>query len=164
MSFKLQILGCNSAIPSISRFTTSQVLKTESKNYIIDAGEGVQIRINDFKIKRNKIHEIFISHLHGDHFFGLPGLLTSFNLSGRTIPLTIYGPVGLKSFFDNLESIGSFYLNFPLTIHELSADKSKIIFEDQFFTVFTIPLKHRIPTTGFLFREKIKLVIFRSRK
>lgn len=154
MSFKLTILGCNSAIPSISRFTTAQALQRQNKIYIIDAGEGVQIRINQNKIKKSKIHEIFISHLHGDHFFGLPGLLTSLNLSGRTQALSIYGPKGIQAFIDTLIEIGSLYLNFELKIVELVSDVYSRIFEDDEVEVYSIPLKHRIPTNGFLFREK----------
>ena len=96
MALKLSILGCNSAKPTISRFTTAQILHTESKNYVIDCGEGIQIRLKQLKIKRSKIEQIFISHLHGDHFFGLPGLINSLNLEGRTKPLMIFGPIGLQ--------------------------------------------------------------------
>ncbi|WP_235296975.1 ribonuclease Z [Portibacter marinus] len=156
MSLKLTILGCNSAIPTLQRFTTSQVLSTERKNYLIDCGEGTQIRIKDLKIKKSRIHEIFISHLHGDHFFGLPGLLTSFTLNGRTDRLTLFGPIGLVKFIEVLKDIGSLYLSFPLEIIEIQAYTEEVIFEDQFLTVHTIPLKHRVPTTGFLFKEKIK--------
>ncbi len=156
MSLELTILGCNSAIPSISRFTTSQILSSEGKPYMIDCGEGCQIRLNQYKVKKSKIDEIFISHFHGDHFFGLPGLITSFNLSSRTKSLRIYGPIGLKKFIGTLEEIGSFYLNFPLEIHELNPDISELIHKDENVEVSTLPLKHRIPTTGFLFREKEK--------
>ncbi|GLR16111.1 ribonuclease Z [Portibacter lacus] len=154
MSLTLTILGCNSAVPTLSRFTTSQALQNSSKTYLIDCGEGAQIRLKDLKIKRTKIHEIFISHLHGDHFFGLPGLITSLNLSGRLTPLTIYGPAGLSKFIHTLKEIGSIYLNFELIIHELQADVFQKVFEDQYLEVYSIPLKHRIPTTGFLFKEK----------
>ncbi len=156
MGFQLRILGCNSAIPTNSRFTTAQVLHATTKNYVIDCGEGIQIRINDLKIKKNKIHEVFISHLHGDHFFGLPGLLTSFNLSGRILPLTIYGPIGLKKYILTLQEIGSFYLNFELKIIELNAQIYQKIHSDSELEVFSIPLKHRLPTTGFIFKEKPK--------
>lgn len=154
MSLNLTILGCNSAIPSLSRFTTSQILSSDCNSYVIDCGEGIQIRMSDLKIKRGKISEIFISHLHGDHFFGLPGLLTSFNLSGRTQKLSIFGPKGLNQFVQTLKDIGSFYLNFELEIKELDDQNYSLIFENEEITVFSIPLKHRIPTTGFLFREK----------
>jgi len=123
---------------------------------MIDCGEGCQIRLNQYKVKKSKIDEIFISHFHGDHFFGLPGLITSFNLSSRTKSLRIYGPIGLKKFIGTLEEIGSFYLNFPLEIHELNPDISELIHKDENVEVSTLPLKHRIPTTGFLFREKEK--------
>lgn len=156
MSLQLTILGCNSAIPTIERFTTAQVLQSESKGYIIDCGEGIQIRLNELKIKRSKISEVFISHLHGDHFFGLPGLLTSFNLSGRTQPLHIFGPKGLMQYVQTLKDIGSFYLNYELMINELDAEKYQIIFEDEQFEVYSLPLKHRVPTTGFVFKEKEK--------
>lgn len=156
MALKLSILGCNSAIPTIDRFTTSQVLSTEAKSYVIDFGEGMQIRLNQLKIKKNKIHEVFISHLHGDHFFGLPGFLTSLNLSGRTLPIKIYGPKGLIKFIETLKEIGSFYLNFELDIVELQDVYYQKIHEDKEIEVYSFPLKHRIPTTGFLFKEKEK--------
>ncbi|MCL4116794.1 UNVERIFIED_CONTAM: hypothetical protein GTU68_052361 [Idotea baltica] len=148
----LTILGCNSAVPTTSRFTTSQVLQNGHKSYIIDCGEGAQIRLNEYKIKKTKIHEIFISHLHGDHFFGLPGIITSMNLAGRENPLTIYGPIGLKKYLNILKDIGSFYLNFELYINELEPSGFNKIFEDKYLEVFSFPLKHRIPTTGFLFK------------
>jgi ribonuclease Z len=156
MSFKLTILGCNSAIPTISRFTTSQALQCQGKIYLIDAGEGAQIRINNFKIKRSKIHQIFISHLHGDHFFGLPGILTSMNLNDRKHPMHIYGPVGLNTYIQSLQDLGTIHLNFEVKITEISASKFQKIFEDEFVEVFSFPLKHRVPTTGFLFKEKAK--------
>ena len=157
MALALSILGCNSAIPTMDRLTTSQALSSDNKIYLIDCGEGVQIRLNQLKIKKNKIHEVFISHLHGDHFFGLPGLITSLNLSGRTIPLKIYGPVGLQHYVETLSEIGALYLNYDLDIIEISTDKFQQIHEDSNISVFSFPLKHRIPTTGFLFKEKDRL-------
>ena len=156
MALRLSILGCNSAKPSISRFTTAQVLHAETKNYVIDCGEGIQIRLKQLKIKSSKIDQIFISHLHGDHFFGLPGLINSLNLNGRIKPLMIFGPVGLQKFIDSLMSLGALYLNFELNITELNANISDKIFEDDIIEVISFPLKHRVPTTGFLFREKSK--------
>lgn len=157
MSLKLTILGCNSAVPTLSRFTTSQALQSENNIYLIDAGEGAQIRLNNFKIKKSKIHQIFISHLHGDHFFGLPGILTSMNLNGRIHPLHIYGPVGLKKYMESLQDLGTIFLNFQLDITEISASTFQKIFDDEQVEVFSLPLKHRIPTSGFLFKEKPKL-------
>lgn len=156
MALKISILGCNSAKPSISRFTTAQVLHAATKNYVIDCGEGIQIRLKQLKIKSSKIEQIFISHLHGDHFYGLPGLINSFNLNGRVKPLMIFGPVGLQEFINTLTTIGALYLNFELNIIELDASVSAKIYEDHILEVISFPLKHRVPTTGFLFREKIK--------
>lgn len=164
MGFTLTILGCNSAVPSLSRFTTSQVLSTATSNFLIDCGEGCQIRFNQFKLKSSRLHNIFISHLHGDHFFGLPGMITSLNLNGRTAPLNIYGPVGIKHFLSQLHHTGSFYLNFELVIHELNPDYSENILDTNELSVRTIPLKHRVPTTGFLFKEKPKPLNILSEK
>ncbi len=156
MGLKLTILGCNSAKPTLQRFTTAQILSTDNSNFLIDCGEGAQLKIRQFKVKKSKIDQIFISHLHGDHFFGLPGIITSFNLGGRERPLTIFGPVGLQNFFNTLSEIGSFYLNFPVEIIELDHTIHQCIFEDDKIKVYAFPMKHRIPTTGFRFDEKDK--------
>lgn len=122
--------------------------------FLIDCGEGTQVQLRRNKIKFSRIKHIFISHLHGDHFFGLVGLISSFRLLGREAELHIYGPKGIKEAIVLLLKLGNSWTNYPLLFHELESDKPERIFEDDLLTVHTIPLKHRVYTNGFLFREK----------
>ena len=133
---------------------TSQVLEIKDRMFLIDCGEGTQVQLRKNKIKFSRIDHIFISHLHGDHFFGLPGLVSTFRLLGREKDLHIYGPKGIKEAIILLLKLGDSWTNYPLTFHELTSKRSEIIFEDDRVSVATIPLEHRIYTNGFLFREK----------
>ncbi len=151
---KLHILGCHSATPRSMVFPSSQVLEINNELLLIDAGEGMQIQLRKYKHKFNKIQHIFISHLHGDHFFGLVGFLSSLRLIGREKPMHIYAPVGLKQIVDLIFKLTQTEINYPLFFHELSSPQSEIILETEKFTVKTIPLEHRIYTNGFLIREK----------
>lgn len=156
MRFEVTILGSSSALPTHGRFPTSQVLNVDEHLYLIDCGEGTQWRMLEYQIKKNKINEIFITHLHGDHVFGLIGLLTSFSLSGRIDPISIFSPKGLE---DNIRvqlKYSGGNLRFPMIFQELDTTKKQLIFEDKHVEVFSFPLKHRIPTCGFLFKEKPK--------
>jgi ribonuclease Z len=156
MRFEVTILGSNSAIPANGRFPTSQVLNVSEQLYLIDCGEGTQWRLQEYNIKKRKINEIFISHLHGDHIFGLIGLLTSLSLARRTDPITIFSPKGMEEIIQvQLMHTGG-TLSFPLSFFELDTTRHQLIFEDNLIKVFTIPLKHRIPTCGFLFKEKTR--------
>jgi len=121
---------------------------------MIDCGEGAQIRLTDFRIKRSKINQIFISHLHGDHIFGLPGLLNSFSLAGRKKTLEIFSPKGLERMIDVIFETSQSHLNYEIIFHEVDTEKHKLIFENKKIKVYSIPLQHRIPTTGYLFKEK----------
>lgn len=154
MNFELTILGSNSAIPANNRFPTSQVLNVRGRLYLIDCGEGTQVRLRDNKVKRSKINQIFISHLHGDHVYGLIGLLSSYGLNGRTEPLHIFSPPHL----DEIINIQIVYTGrdfpFELIFHITDPEKHQLIFEDEVTEVYSIPLQHRIPTHGFLFLEK----------
>lgn len=156
MRFELTILGNTTPFPSKGRLPTSQILNINERLYLVDCGEGVQIRFNELSIKRMKIDHIFISHLHGDHYYGLFGLLGSYRVSRRTTPLHIHCPVGLKELIEleaRISHAGDFL--FPLHFHETTAKKSLKILDNDDIEVFTIPLKHgEIPTTGFLFKEK----------
>ena len=154
MNFEVKILGCNSAIAQHGRHPTAQVFTINEKPYLIDCGEGTQMRMNDFKVKRFKIDQIFISHLHGDHYYGLIGLITSFNLLGRTNKLTIYGPESLQQIIDLQIKGGGTKLNYPIDFFATQANEKELIFENDFLSVHSFPLKHRVPTTGFLFKEK----------
>ncbi len=157
MQFELTILGSNSASAAYDRHPTSQVLNYNGNIFLIDCGEGTQFRMNKFAIKRGRLDNIFISHLHGDHFFGLIGLLTSFNLNWREHPLNIYGPEGLEEIINVHFKYASTQLKYELHFHTIAADTPRIIYEDHSIEVETIILKHRLPTTGFLFREKTGL-------
>ena len=151
---KLSILGCNSATPSENSHTTSQVLEVKNHLFLIDCGEGTQIQLRHQKINFSRIKHIFISHLHGDHFFGLVGLISTFRLLGRTSDLNVYGPKGIKEIITLQLKLANSWTNYNLFFHELQSRTSHIIFEDDDVSVTTIPLDHRIYTNGFLFREK----------
>lgn len=151
---KLTILGCHSATPTISAHPTSQVLEMKGHLFLIDCGEGTQVQLRKCKIKFSRIKHIFISHLHGDHFFGLPGLISTFRLMGRDAEMHIYGPKGIKEAILLLLKLGKSYTNFPLYFHELDQKVPQLIFEDEKLSVETIPLNHRVYTNGFLFKEK----------
>jgi ribonuclease Z len=154
MSFSLTILGSNSAIPIGNRFPTSQVLEFNQHAYMIDCGEGTQIQVRRNKIKIQRVKAIFISHLHGDHYFGIFGLLGTMSLLGRTMPLKIYSSAGLKEMIDlQLKASRSGY-DFEIEFIEINHKDSELIYEDVMVEVYTIPLIHRIPTSGFLFKEK----------
>lgn len=156
MSTTLTILGFNSAIPTINSSPTAQLLDMEERLFLIDCGEGTQVQLRKAKARFSKLNHIFISHLHGDHCFGLPGLIASFRLLGRTNPLNIYGPKGIKKMLETIFSITETYRGFELIYHELSGSESVKIYEDKKVEVFTIPLDHRIYCNGYLFREKPK--------
>jgi len=151
---KLTILGSFSAYPSFKGFTTSQVLEHNGKSFLIDCGEGTQLQLRKNKIKFNSIEDIFISHLHGDHYFGLPGLILTFNLLGREKPLNIFGPKGIKEIITSLMKVGKTWTNYKLNFIELNSIKSQDILNKNNFIVSTIPLYHGIYTNGFLFRKK----------
>jgi ribonuclease Z len=155
MQFEVTILGSNAAIPAYGRYPSSQIVNYNGNLFMIDCGEGAQFRMNKFGIKRAHLNHIFISHLHGDHYFGLIGLLTSFNLNWREHPLHIYGPAALEEIIALQFKHSNTQLRYALHFHPTTDDKPAKIYEDQHLTVETIILKHRLPTTGFLFKEKI---------
>jgi len=156
MSFELTILGSNSALPTSNRYPTAQVLEVPGRCFLIDCGEGTQIQIRRNKISFAKIHHIFISHLHGDHFYGLVGLISTMNLMGIKHDLHIYAPSELK----DLVQPQLDYIRGEMTIkpifHPLNFKKPQKIFEDKKIEVHSFPVKHSIPTSGFLFKEKPK--------
>ncbi len=151
---KLSILGCYSATPRSLTNPTSQVLELKNHVFLIDCGEGTQVQLRKSRVKFSRINHIFISHLHGDHFFGLPGLVSTFRLLGREKELHIYGPKGIKEAITLLLKLGDSWTNYPLVFHELTAKESEVVFEDDKVTVSTIPLRHRVYTNGFLFKGK----------
>ena len=156
MSTYLTILGFNSAIPTVNSAPTAQFLEMEERAFLIDCGEGTQVQLRKAKARFSKINHIFISHLHGDHCFGLPGLIASLRLLGRETPLHVYGPKGIKEMLETIFRITETHKGFELVYHELESKKSVKIFEDNRLEVFTIPLNHRIYCNGYLFREKPK--------
>jgi ribonuclease Z len=151
---KLTILGCYAATPRTFTNPTSQVLEISNHLFLIDCGEGTQVELRRNKIKFSKIKHIFISHLHGDHCFGLVGLISTFRLLKRESELHVYGPKGIKEIITLQLKLSNSWTNYPLLFHELNSKEPQVIFEDDKVTVETIPLKHRIYTNGFLFREK----------
>ena len=151
---KLTILGCYSATPRVFTNPTSQVLDINNHMFLIDCGEGTQVQLRKHKIKFNRIKRIFISHLHGDHYFGLAGLISTFGLLTRETDLHIYGPKGIKEVITLQMKLADSWTNYKLIFHELTSKESELIFEDDKIEVYTIPLKHRIYTNGYLFKEK----------
>ncbi len=151
---RLSILGCYSATPRAMTNTTAQVLEINNNMFLIDCGEGTQVHLRKHKIKFNRIKRIFISHLHGDHFFGLVGLISTFRLLTREADLHVYGPKGIKEIVTLQMKLADSWTNYNLYFHELSSKESELIFEDDTVEVHTIPLKHRIYTNGYLFKEK----------
>ena len=155
MSLKLTILGCHSATPRINAYPTSQFLEIKNHHFLIDCGEGTQVQLRKYGVRFSKIKHIFISHLHGDHFFGLVGLIATFRLLNRETELHVYGPKGIKEIITIQLKLSNSWTQYPLLFHELTSSKSELIFEDEKVEVYTIPLDHRVYTNGFLFKEKL---------
>lgn len=154
MSLRLTILGCHSATPRVNAHPTSQYLEINNRHFLIDCGEGTQRQMRKHKVGFSKINHIFISHLHGDHFFGLIGLISTFGILNREKDLHIYGPEGIKEVTLLQLKVSKSYSKFNIVFHELTSKESEIIFEDDKVSVTTIPLNHRVYTNGFLFKEK----------
>lgn len=152
---KVTILGCYAATPRTISNPTSQVLEIRNNMFLIDCAEGTQVQLRKNKIKFSKINHIFISHLHGDHVYGLIGLVSTFMLLKRVNDLHIYGPKGIKEIITLQLRLSNSWTTYGLFFHELEATTSEIIYEDEKVVVTTIPLKHRIYTNGFLFQEKV---------
>lgn len=153
MPLTLVVLGANSAQPIPGRFSSSFVLIHNDHRFLIDAGEGCQIKMGQFKVKRSRISDVFISHLHGDHLYGLPGFITSLNLNQRKDPLHVWGPIGIKKYLNTIQEVSSIHMNFDLVITEIDNLKPKKITGYDGLEVVAFPMKHRIPTYGYLFRE-----------
>lgn len=153
MPAELHILGCGSATPTPGRNPTSQFLRLNQTDILIDCGEGTQIQMLRFRIKPMKIRHIFISHLHGDHYLGLPGLISSMHLMGRKEGLTVYGPPELKEILDFQFKVSETHLNFPLYFVETNPNGKNLLTESGGFKIYSFPLRHRIPCTGFLLVE-----------
>jgi ribonuclease Z len=140
-------------MPKIGNNLSSQVIEIQNEIFLVDCGEGTQVGLRKNKINFSRIKHIFISHLHGDHYFGLVGLISTFSLLNRLADLHVYGPLGIKELIINQIKASGSWTKYNLIFHELSSNKSELIFSTDFIEVFTIPLSHRIYTNGFLFKE-----------
>jgi ribonuclease Z len=154
MPMKLTILGTSSALPTSERYPSAHVLNTHERLYLIDCGEGTQMQLRKNKIRFGKINHIFISHIHGDHIFGLYGLLSTFNLMGRTNPLNLFAPLNYQGILESHLRDFDIRLSFEIVFKPLSGKDHVKILDDKYLTVSSFPLEHRVPAFGFLFREK----------
>jgi len=157
MRFEVTILGSNSATPLYGRHHTAQVLNCNDVLSLIDCGEGTQLQLQRYNFKANRIKYIFISHLHGDHYLGLVGLISSMHLNGRKEDLYIFGPPGLKEIIDLQLYYSETQLRYNLLFHATKADEAKQLLADSNFEVTSFPISHRIPCTGYIFKEKQRL-------
>lgn len=155
-AFEIHILGCGSALPTTRHNASSQVIRIGNKQFMIDCGEGTQLQLRRNHIHFSFINHIFISHLHGDHSFGLIGLISTFGMLGRTAPLHIYADAMLEKVMKPQLDFYCKDIKYPLFFHSIDASKHSVIYEDNTITVETLPLNHRMPCCGFLFREKPK--------
>ena len=153
MSFKLTILGCNSAIPTTERKPTAQLLNVSERFFLIDCGEGTQLQLRKYKFKMQSIQHIFISHLHGDHYFGLIGLVSTMHLLGREKELHVYGPKELENIINIPLQASKTELRYSLVFHSFGFEKPQLLLDNGSVTVETIPLDHSIECCGFLFKE-----------
>lgn len=150
----MHILGCGSALPTLQHNASSQIVELREKLFMIDCGEGTQIQLRRSRIHFSKIIAVFISHLHGDHCFGLPGMISTFGMTGRTAPLHVYAPAAFEPILDQTLSFFCQGLEFKVVFHAVDTTQNKVVYEDRSLTVETIPLQHRIDCCGYLFREK----------
>lgn len=152
--FKIHILGCGSALPTLQHNASSQIVEIRGKMFMVDCAEGTQIQLRRSKINFQRVQAVFISHMHGDHCFGLIGMISTFGLMGRTSPLEVYGPEALDPVLDMLMKTFCNDYSFEVRFHAVDTTKNVVVYEDRSLTVETIPLQHRIPCCGYLFREK----------
>ncbi|HLW29891.1 MAG TPA: ribonuclease Z [Brumimicrobium sp.] len=154
MSFNVTILGTGAAVPTLNRGTTAQLVNCQQRSILIDCGEATQIQMRKFKVKFQNIQLVLISHLHGDHVFGLPGLISTMQLLGRKVPMTIIGPKGIQEFLISQFKLVGLYNGFPLNFIELEPEQEGLVFEDKCLKISTFPLNHRIATHAYRIDEK----------
>lgn len=154
--FKIHVLGCGSALPTTRHLPSSQIVELRNKLYMIDCGEGAQLQMRQMSLRFSRLNHIFISHLHGDHCFGLPGLISTLGMLGRTGSLTIHGPKEVKDYLQPILDQFSANLPYQVCFHAIDPFKHSLVMEDKSLQVYSIPLKHRIPCCGYLFAEKQK--------
>ena len=153
-SFKVHILGCGSALPTLQHYASSQIVEFRDKCFMIDCGEGTQMQVRHTHIHFSKIQAVFISHIHGDHCFGLIGMISTFGMLGRTAPLHIYAPAELESILNAQVELFCTGLEYNIVFHAVDTTERVVVYEDRSLIVETIPLEHRVPCCGFIFREK----------
>lgn len=152
--FKIHILGCGSALPTLKHYASSQIVEVRGKAFMVDCGEGTQVQLRRSRVNFNKIEAVFITHLHGDHCFGLIGLISSFGMLGRTAPLHVYATAELEPMLRSQMDMFCYGLDYEVVFHAVDTTKVAVVYEDRSLTVTTLPLMHRIPCCGYLFREK----------
>lgn len=155
--FQIHILGCGSALPNLRHNTSAQLVEVHDKMFMVDCGEGTQLQLRKSKVHFCKVSAIFISHLHGDHCFGLMGLVSTFGLLGRTAPLHVYAPAEMEELFDLQRRMFCQTFEYEIVFHPLDTRRQEVIYDDKTLTVSTLPLEHRVPCCGFLFHEKPRL-------
>lgn len=154
--FNINILGCGSALPTTRHLATSQIVDLRDKLYMIDCGEGTQVQMRRMRVRFGRLAHIFISHLHGDHCFGLPGLISTLGMLGRTGELVVHGPKEVETYLRPVMDLFCRGMEFEVRFNPVDTRSHSLVMEDRSLSVYTIPLKHRIPTCGYLFAEKPK--------
>ena len=154
LPFKIHILGCGSATPTLHHFPSSQIVEVRGKLFMIDCAEGTQLQLRKLRVPFTKIQAIFISHIHGDHCFGLIGMISTFGLLGRTAPLHIYAPKALEKMLEMQIEMFCNDLGYEVVFHAVDTKENKVIYDDRSLTVETVPLCHRVPCAGYIFREQ----------
>ena len=154
--FNINILGCGSALPTTRHLATSQIVDLRDKLYMIDCGEGTQVQMRRMRVRFGRLAHIFISHLHGDHCFGLPGLISTLGMLGRTGELVVHGPKEVETYLRPVMDLFCRGMEFEVRFNPVDTRSHSLVMEDRSLLVYSIPLKHRIPTCGYLFAEKPK--------
>ena len=155
--FTVKILGCGSALPTAKHSASSQIVELRGKTFMIDCGEGTQVQLRRAHVHFNKIIAVFISHLHGDHCFGLPGMISTLGLLGRTSPLHVYAPAEFEQIFNMQLDMFCNRMDYKVVFHGVDTTVPDVIYDDRSLTVTTVPLNHRTNCCGFIFREKPSL-------
>ena len=155
--FKIHILGCGSALPTLHHYASAQVVELRGKQFMVDCGEGTQMQLRRSHVRFTKLSAVFISHLHGDHCFGLIGMISTFGLLGRTAKLDIYAPAALEPMLQEQMRMFCHNFDYEVVFHAVDTTKQQVVYEDRSLTVESIPLEHRMPCCGYLFKEKATL-------
>ena len=154
--FEVNVLGCGSALPTMRHLASAQVVNSRDKLFMVDCGEGTQLQLRRMKIKFSRLAHLFVSHMHGDHVFGLPGLLSTLGMLGRTGEFVIHAHADAEAVFRPMLDYFCRELPFPVRFHSVAPTRHELIYEDRGMEVYSLPLRHRMPTMGFLFKEKQK--------